>query len=993
MPQTLVLKASTMFVFSNLPNKRLSGLGFARFASLLMLVCAQAAMAGGPKFVAGVSYFNPAAVGQPVVWAGGQLNYSVDQGPLSSAVGNRQGRAMVDTAAAVWSAVPTAAVALTDMGNLAEDVNGSNVVAALGQFTQPADVSPSGVGTPMAVVFDADGTVINALEGPNASEPDNCSTNGVLVWIDNINPNATFAHGVIVLNGLCATSPNLLAMMSFQLERAFGRILGLDFSQVNMSAAAQASMPANGPLGWPVMLPGSGYCGAQGGACIPNPGNLRLDDIAALSRMYPVTAANQASFPGKLLTAANTVSIQGTLSFRNGVGMQGVNVVATPLDANGNPLCQYAVTFVSGGYFAGNYGNPVTGFSDAWSNLLNEYGSNNPALQGFFDLSGIPLPPGVTMANYRVTFEAVNPQFFGTNSVGPYLLGSPAPSGTMPAFTLKNLTAGSTQTFMATVVNSATSSVVPAGITHSVRTSQQQWGVKQLPQTGTWTSRLNTIGQTDWYALQVRGNRIFTVVTQALDETGTPTAAKAMPTLGVWDGYDLVGSAAVGLAGANNGNAPGETWLQVVTQANDVVRIGIADQRGDGRPDYVYRGWVLYADTVSPARLPVSGGLITIRGLGFHAGDTVTVGGVAAAVVGILPNEITAIVPADVAGVTGSLDVAVNDLANFNAMAVIPGGLSYDSANGDLLGISTAPMNQVPIGVPQPFSVVVLGSNNLPASGVTVAFTVIGGSALLGCGQQTCSVTATGDGLATTQVTATNTQLEIVTASLTNGASIQAQFYGVAAPVVSPLTPALHLASGATVSWPVQALLLSAGNPLAGQLVGWQSRAGISASGYVTTNAAGIAAATLAVGPLAEGQSSVTQACISGGGSCAPFAVLGARQEYGWLAAVSGTKQSLPFTGTPAAVTMRVLDMDGFPLVAATVTVSQSLYAWTPACPPHGRCAQPQLLSTQSLTLTAGLDGTVTFTPLSKPGVATNLTGLAATGNSSSLNFAVERHP
>ena len=43
----------------------------------------------------------------------------------------------------------------------------------------------------------------------------------------------------------------------------------------------------------------------------------------------------------------------------------------------------------------------------------------------------------------------------------------------------------------------------------------------------------------------------------------------------------------------------------------------------------------------------------------------------------------------------------------------------------------------------------------------------------------------------------------------------------------------------------------------------------------MTTNAAGIAAATLAVGPLAEGQSSVTQACISGGGSCAPFAVLG----------------------------------------------------------------------------------------------------------------------
>ena len=88
---------------------------------------------------------------------------------------------------------------------------------------------------------------------------------------------------------------------------------------------------------------------------------LRYDDIAALNRIYPITAANLASFPGKQLTAANTVSIQGTITFRTGYGMQGVNVVARPLDANGNPLYQYTVTFVSGGYFNGNHGNPVTG--------------------------------------------------------------------------------------------------------------------------------------------------------------------------------------------------------------------------------------------------------------------------------------------------------------------------------------------------------------------------------------------------------------------------------------------------------------------------------------------------------------------------------------------------------------------------------------------------------------------------------------------------------
>jgi hypothetical protein len=66
------------------------------------------AVAGGPKYVAGVSYFNSGVVGQPVHWANGQLNYYVDQGPLNSTVTNQQATAMVDAAAALWSAVATA---------------------------------------------------------------------------------------------------------------------------------------------------------------------------------------------------------------------------------------------------------------------------------------------------------------------------------------------------------------------------------------------------------------------------------------------------------------------------------------------------------------------------------------------------------------------------------------------------------------------------------------------------------------------------------------------------------------------------------------------------------------------------------------------------------------------------------------------------------------------------------------------------------------------
>jgi hypothetical protein len=417
-----------------------------------LLLLPASAVAGGPKYVAGVSYFNPGVVGQPLHWANGQLNYFVDQGPLNASVTNQQATAMVNAAAAVWSAIPTAGVTLTDMGTLNEDVNGDNILVSGASFTvtneqtsqlgvlmEPADVTPSATSYPLGILFDTDGSVINALFGAGVSQQNRCQNNGVYVWLDNVNPDATIAHAIILLNGLCATNANLLQMMSFELERAFGRILGLDYSQVNPGAATNGE--ANGMLGWPVMQPVSGLCGSGGGACIPNPSDLRWDDIAALNRIYPITAGNVSSFPGKQITAANTVSIQGTITFKTGMGMQGVNVVVRPLDSSGNPLYQYTVTAVSGVSFNGNHGNPVAGYTDANNNPLTMWGSNDASTQGFFDLSGIPLPPDVTTANYQVTFEPINPLYTLSNSVGPYLDGSPEPSGTLAPISVPSMSA------------------------------------------------------------------------------------------------------------------------------------------------------------------------------------------------------------------------------------------------------------------------------------------------------------------------------------------------------------------------------------------------------------------------------------------------------------------------------------------------------------------------------------------------------------------------
>jgi hypothetical protein len=90
---------------------------------------------------------------------------------------------------------------------------------------------------------------------------------------------------------------------------------------------------------------------------------------------------------------------------------------------------------------------------------------------------------------------------------------------------------------------------------------------------------------------------------------------------------------------------------------------------------------------------------------------------------------------------------------------------------------------------------------------------------------------------------------------------------------------------------------------------------------------------------------------------------------------------------------MRVLDTMGNPMAGAAVTLDQSLYAWSPPCPARGRCIQAQLLGAQTAIATSGLDGTVSFTPASLPGVPTTLIGLAASGNASTLGIAIEQHP
>jgi len=95
---------------------------------------------------------------------------------------------MVDAAAALWSAVPTAGVTLTDNGPLNEDVSGSQHRRCDRPNHPAADVTPAATNYPLAVIYDADGSVIDAIFGSGASQPTSCQNNEVWVWMDTSTP-------------------------------------------------------------------------------------------------------------------------------------------------------------------------------------------------------------------------------------------------------------------------------------------------------------------------------------------------------------------------------------------------------------------------------------------------------------------------------------------------------------------------------------------------------------------------------------------------------------------------------------------------------------------------------------------------------------------------------------------------------------------------------------------------------------------------------------
>ena len=590
----------------------------------VILIFAMLARAGGPKNVAGTSYFDPSVEGQPLVWPQGLITYYTDQGDLSPLLPNASANALVASAFSQWTAVPTAAITATSGGMLAEDVNGSNVfLNADGTISMPADIQPTATGTPVGIVYDYDGSVTDALMGTGAGSTSECFANAVYGGDDNFGAFATYQHALIVMNGQCAQESSQETDVEYRLVRVIGEVLGVGWSQVNPNVLTRVPPPTTADyLGFPVMHETDPLNCVPITICYANPYQLAMDDAASLSRLYPVTFQNQANFPGKQIFSAVTARIHGSVWFTDTQGnptqaMQGVNVVARWIDPTTNlPSRQYAATAVSGFLFTGDSGNPITGFDDALGNPLADWGANSQTMEGFYDLAGLQ-PPNGSSAQYQLSVEALDPEW--SAEVGSYSPGPVLPSGFSQPITL-TVTAGNDVEQDIHMTNAA----VPLPPIASTWTAPYP-----VPPGGDWQGTLSSYGDMLYFLLSAQGNRTLSVAVTALDEYGNPSVGKVQPVIGIWAASDPAGTAPPALTPSPFNQLPyGLTRLDAQVETSTNFLIGISDFRGDGRPDYRYQAYVLYGDSVSPARVSVNGGAITVLGTGFYTGLTTALGSI-----------------------------------------------------------------------------------------------------------------------------------------------------------------------------------------------------------------------------------------------------------------------------------------------------------------------------------------------------------------------------
>ncbi len=907
---------------------RIRGLAVVLTSVLLLLLAPASLRAGGPAFIAG-SGFDAGVQGQPLVWANAQVIYYTDPVNLSPILTEAQADAMVAAAVAPWTSASGVGLSVSQGGHLAEAVNGGDIVVANGVITAPADVMPQATGTPLGIIYDFDGTVTDALLGNGAGDLDSCFSNAVYGGPDNFAASGNILHALIVINGICAASNTQLADVQYRLVRVLARSFGLGWSQANLNVVTNDPPPTLADFqGFPVMhyldsvscVPITICYGGNDGVNVAAP---KLDDVAALAALYPASGAT-----------STTGEISGNVFFTTAGAaaqmMQGVNVVAR-LVVNGQPSREYVVTSVSGYSFAGNAGNIVTGYMNADSLPFNYFGSSNAAVEGRYDLGQLTIPTGQTSAEYQVSMEALDPSW--SMRVGPYAPWQVKPSGTF-APVLVTVTGGvNTQQDILMAASEIAQAAPGSGSTYTTPAV--------LPQGGNWGAWISGYGAADFFEFNAQANRTASVAVTAFDESGNATESKLLPVIGIWELSDISGGPApASTPSAFNSTTFGMTRLDAQFNSSEAFRIGIADYRGDGRPDYFYQASVLYSDSVTPARLSVAGGAATLEGIGFVPGLQVSVpsnyGLVSGTVLAQSASQLQVTLPP--ATLDGPATIQVTNPVSGSYSQML-GALTYGAAATDLLQLLQGAEPSTPIYAQAPNQVRVRATaadGVTPVNGATVAWSSTNGVEFSACGGAfACSVLTDESGEVSTWATPILIGPGTITAQLAPAAysppqTRQTSVVGTSSTLsLAAIAPTQSIAQGATLAIALNVEALNQqGGPQANVAVNFAVTTGSASlsSSSATTNSSGLAGVTAQVTNL-SGMVQVNACAAPGNNPCQTFTLLAVSASSWRLEAVSGTVQIVPNGQAFQPLVMRVTDGSAAdnPVLAANVTFVTTL--------------------------------------------------------------------
>lgn len=892
---------------------------YALLAALgLLVILVQVARAEGPRYVAGVSYFNQGLAGTPLIWAQGAVSYYTDQGDLSPILPGSSADAFVADAFSQWTSIPTVALNVVHAGQLQENVDGSNVYRESdGTLVEPADIEPSAIGTPVGVVYDEDGTVTDALLGQGAGDPSECFGNAAYGGVDNFAVTANFLHALVVINGNCAQESSQLTDVEYRLVRVLGTVLGMGWSQANLNVITGHPPPTQDDYaGFPVMHNIDQISCVPITRCYPNPYQPKMDDQAALSQLYPTAGFS-----------ANTAEVYGTVYFSNASGqdgqpMQGVNVEARWIDpSTGLPSGAYVATSVSGFLFSGNVGNMATGFDDSNGDPFNQWGSNDPIVEGSFDLPGLQIPNSQNSAQYQLTVEALDPLW--STYVGPYAGFQVQPSGSIQAITV-TVTLGNATEQDILMQGSALQTANFFG-----PTSYQSPAA--VPASADWAAGLSPYGDMDYFWFSGQANRTMAVLVTALDSSGNATESKAQPVIGMWALSNPGQSPApANTPSAFNSAMFGVTQLNAqLLQATD-FRIGISDYRGDGRPDYRYHTRVFYGDHITPARVGVGGGAaIAVAGLGLQENTRVQVAGSNMPLLAASAQQLLVSTPGAPGGKDGVQDVSLLDPPT-NATSVMSAVLTYGAGPSDLLTLLEGSNPGTPVGgqAPNPIVVEVTQPDGVtPVAGASVFLASSPPLAFSACsGATSCTVLSDESGLVSTLATVLTAGVMTITAQLAPASysspqQVQTTLYGTESSLdISLLGPYAWIAQGASINLPLTARVLSSGQPLSGRTVNYYLDKGSATlkPPSATTNRNGYASSTLGISSM-SGDVQISICVEPGDKPCQTFYGTAVPDSSLQLQRVGGDVQLVSGTGSFQKIVARVTDSLSDPVQGATV--------------------------------------------------------------------------